>query len=327
MTADSPPRVAPEPEVAILLALYRSEAFLPEQLASYAAQSHRNWRLIASDDTPDGPFPPSRAALDALRLAVPERPVELRAGPGQGFAANFLSLLQAVPPDLPYAALSDHDDVWFSDRLARGVAALAAAGAEAPGVPLLYCARTEICDADLTPRGPSPEFHRPPDFRNALVQSIGGGNTMMLNRAALDLAAAAAEEARAAGGPVVHDWWLYQIITGCGGRVIRDNQPVLFYRQHSGNIIGANRSLPARLFRFATVLGGRFRRWNAQNQVTLAASAHRFTPAARAVLADFAAARRGWPLARLHALRASGVYRQGRLGTLALYLACLGGRM
>ena len=32
-----------------------------------------------------------------------------------------------------------------------------------------------------------PLFERAPDFRNALVQSIAGGNTMVFNRAARDL--------------------------------------------------------------------------------------------------------------------------------------------
>ncbi len=305
------------PEVTILLAAHRSEAHLGEQLASFAAQTHRAWRLVVSDDAPT---PASAAILDAFARAHPGR-VERVAGPGRGFAANFLSLLARAPADAPVAALSDHDDVWLPERLARAVAALEAVPA---GRPALYCAATLVCDARLRPLGPSPAFPRPPSFGNALVQSLGGGNTMALNRAGLDLAAAAAREA----GPVVaHDWWLYQIVSGAGGAVLRDPEPVLLYRQHGGNLFGANRSVPARLGRLLGLLGGRLRGWNEVNLAALARSAHRFTPEAQAQLQAFAAARGRGFRARARALRASGAHRQGGGDDLALRLACLLGRL
>ena len=318
------------PQIAVLLALFRSERFLDAQLASLAAQSHENWQLITSDDSPGGRFAASEAALDALQRAQPGQKITRRIGAGRGFAANFLSLLQAVPQDCTYAALSDHDDVWLEDRLARGLALLQAAEATAPSLPLLYCAPTLICDEDLRVIGRSSRFRRPASFRNALVQSIGGGNTMMLNRAALDLVQAAAAGALAAdpSGPVAHDWWLYQIVTGCGGQVVRDTNPVLYYRQHSANAIGANQALKARLARIGAILAGRFRRWNRQNLAVLSASEARFLPQARQDLAFYAEAVRGpGLLKRLHSLRRSGVYRQSWRGTAALFLACVLGRM
>jgi glycosyltransferase involved in cell wall biosynthesis len=301
------------PEVCILLAVYRGEPHLQEQLDSYIAQSHSNWSLVVSDD---GTGDASAAILTAFQAGLPDHDITIRSGPARGFARNFLSLLQAAPPDVPYAALSDQDDVWFAQKLSRAVARLAALPADCPG---LYCAPTMVCDAALVPLGPSPDFTRAPDFRNALVQSIGGGNTMVLNRAALDLVAGAAGEA---SDPVAHDWWLYQLVTGCGGQVIRDSEPVLYYRQHGNNLIGANLSAWASLSRILDLLGGRFRRWNDTGLAALAGPAHRFTPGARAIMAGFSAAREGrvWP--RLKALRASGVYRQSSLGTLALYIAC-----
>jgi glycosyltransferase involved in cell wall biosynthesis len=321
----TPPLTPPpdtEPGVCILMGVYLGAAFLPAQLASIGAQSHRNWALIAADDSPhdDG-----GAGLIADFAAVhPDRAIACRPGARAGFARNFLTLLQAVPADMPFAALCDQDDVWFPDKLARAVAMLATLPGDEPA---LYCARTVICDEDLHQIGLSPQFARPPDFRNALVQSIGGGNTMVLNRAAIDLAAAAAAETAAIGDPVAHDWWLYQLVTGCGGRVLRDSQPALFYRQHGGNLIGANLSAMARASRLLALLGGRFRRWNDTGLAALGASRHRLTPQAQAILARFEAARSGPVWRRLRALRASGVFRQGRAGTAALWIACLVGRL
>jgi glycosyltransferase involved in cell wall biosynthesis len=301
------------------MGLYLGAPFLPDQLASIAAQSHRNWALIAADDSPrdDG----SAGLIADFAAAHPGHAISLRPGARAGFARNFLTLLQAVPAGMPYAALCDQDDVWFPDKLARAVAMLARVPGDEPAI---YCAATVICDEDLHRIGLSAPFARPPDFRNALVQSIGGGNTMVLNRAAIDLAAAAAAEAP---DPVAHDWWLYQLVTGCGGRVLRDPEPALYYRQHGDNLIGANLSAMARAARLLALLGGRFRRWNDTGLAALGASRHRLTPEAQTVLARFEAARRGPVRRRLRALAASGVYRQGRAGTAALWIACLIGRL
>ncbi|MGX9353383.1 glycosyltransferase (plasmid) [Shimia sp. W99] len=308
-----------EPEVVILLALYRSARHLRAQLDSYVEQSHATWRLIVSDDSPEDDG--SGAILEAFAKKHPERLMEMLIGPKQGFAQNFLSLLAAVPPNVPLVALSDQDDVWFPDKLARGAAALAEIP---PGVPALYCASSVVCEEDLTPLGPSDSFSRPATFHNALVQSIGGGNTMMLNRAALDLVVVAAREA---GEIVAHDWWLYQVITGCGGCVLRDPDPVLFYRQHAHNVIGANLSNKAQLERLRQLLKGRFKSWNRINMTALTRSEHHFSAEARRTLASYRAANQGPMWRRLMALRASGVYRQSRIGTLALYVACILGRL
>ena len=311
--------------ILVLLAMYRSApGWLAEQLDSIAAQQQADWALILSDD---GPTPDSAAVAAAFAVRHPGRVLDRRAGPGRGFAANFLSLLAAVPGGTARVALADHDDVWFPDKLARADAALAAVD---PAVPALYAAGTLVCAADLTPIAAVPPFPRPATFGNALVQSIGGGNTMMLNRAAIDLVRAAVPEAMAGEGIVAHDWWLYQVVTGAGGVVVRDPGPVLAYRQHGGNAVGANRSPRARAARLVGFVTGRFQRWNAVNVAALGRSAHRLTPAARAQLAAFAAARTLplWrPQARLAALRAAGVYRQSGLDDLALHIACLTGRL
>jgi hypothetical protein len=70
-----------------------------------------------------------------------------------------------------------------------------------------------VIEAGGAPIGFSPLFVRAPTFQNALVQNIGGGNTMVFNRAArLALRATRADVAL-----VSHDWWTYQVVTGIGG--------------------------------------------------------------------------------------------------------------
>ena len=305
---------APASSVTVLLALHQGAAHLDAQLASIRTQEGGTPAVVVSDDgsSDDGP---AIARRHGARL-IP--------GPRRGAAANFLHLLCSVGPGTRFASLSDQDDVWLPGKTARALAALAAVP---EGVPAVHCGRTSICDAEGTVLRRSVLHARPPSFRNALVQSLAGGNTMTLNRAALDLLQAASREAEAAGGIVVHDWWIYQIVSGAGGRMIYDPEPLLLYRQHGANAIGENTTAKALARRAAMVLGGRFRAWSETNIRALDASRHRLTEEARATLDGFAALRRAPARRRLALFRHLGLYRQTRVGDAALCLAVLLGRI
>jgi glycosyltransferase involved in cell wall biosynthesis len=315
-------RVQPGPavkdEICVLLALYNGAGYLRDQLNSFDSQSHKNWTLLVSDD---GSADAGPGIINSFALSHRPGQVRLVSGPRQGFVQNFFHLLRSAPGDASMVALSDQDDVWFPQKLTRAKAALDRVGKD---LPALYCARTTVCDATLTPTGESSRFQAPPSFQNALVQNLGGGNTMVLNRAALEIV----QHALAGSGDAVsHDWWLYQLMTGCGATVIYDPEPVLFYRQHRHNVSGANCSIKAKVKRLNDLMNGRFRRWNDLNQQALMRSANQFTSEARRSLMNYSQARSGRLISRLHHLYTSGVRRQDRLGTAALYAACLIGRL
>lgn len=305
-------------QVAVLMAVYNGAAYLQEQLDSLAAQTHPDWQLIASDDgSRDG----SAEILADFAQAWPHS--SIRQGPRQGGTANFMSLIgtmEDITPRGTLMAFSDQDDVWLPDRLARGVVALGGHTG-----PALYCSRTWITDERLESRRLSAPRPRPLGFRNALVQNVASGNTILLNAAAADLVRDAAPEALAQGGlPVVHDWWIYQLIAGAGGALVHDDMPTLLYRQHGVNEIGANDGTRARIKRIRMLLAGDMRAWNDVNIAVLGRSAARLTPQNRALLAGFAAARGRAPPVRLWQLRALGLYRQTRISTVALWVAaCL----
>lgn len=304
--------------VCVLLAHYNGATFLPEQLASLAAQSHRDWSLIISDDGSSDDW--LDVASGFAETGAPGR-TWLIAGPRQGYARNFLSLLKVAGPFVPFVAFCDQDDVWMENKLARAVAALKELPA---GRPALYCSRTIICDRNLCSQRVSPRFSLAPSFGNALVQNIGGGNTMVMNRAALDLVQ---DTLRHAKGIVSHDWWVYQLVSGAGGTVIFDQTPSLYYRQHGCNLVGANDTIWGSVSRLGKVFAGRYQRWNSANTAALMRARHWLTPEARKTLALFTDARSGAAPKRLRALRLSGVYRQTRRGSIALWLAALTKRL
>lgn len=306
----------PLPDVLILMATYNGGRFLADQLKSIGDQDHANWRLLISDDgSTDG----SRTAIADFIRSRPAGQVTLLEGPRQGAVANFRSLLRRAALQGSCLAFSDQDDVWDTDHLSRALSALQRLQA-----PLaVYGCRMRICDDRLKPTSLSPLPARPLGFRNALVQNVLSGNTMVMTPAAARLLQQAEPEA----GPIpVHDWWAYQLVTGAGGTAFLDPEPGIFYRQHESNVVGANRGLSALPARIQRHLRGTHRIWAHQNSAALAASALRLTPENRTILADFTKALEApWPY-RIALLRRSGVHHQRVRARAAFWLSVAMGR-
>ncbi len=303
--------------VTILMAVRNGAGFLPAQLRSIASQSHSAWRLWASDD---GSVDRSPEILSAF--AGHGHEVRLWPGPRKGAAANFLSLARRIEPESAgWVGFADQDDVWLPDRLSRGIGALRALPRHRPA---LYCSRSWIVDCALKDARLSPPRPHGPSFRNALLQNIAAGNTILLNPAAARLAAVAARRV----GPVpMHDWWLYQLITGVGGAVIHDDMPTILYRQHGQNVMGTGRGWRARAARLGLLGSGQYRVWNRQNLAALHAMRLWLTPENREILNRFDAACAGGPLRMQRAIRHLGLYRQSRAETAAMWCAAGLGRL
>jgi glycosyltransferase involved in cell wall biosynthesis len=294
--------------VAILMCTKNGAAFIDDQLKSIADQTHENWSLIVSDDgSDDGTV----AKLERFAEAHPQK-ITIRKGPRKGVCVNFLSLANDPSILADYFAFSDQDDVWEPDKIQRGLVWLASVPAD---VPAMYCGRTEVMASKE--QGHSPLFRRSPSFQNALVQSLAGGNTMVFNGTAKKVL-----EQAATTSVVLHDWWVYQLVTAAGGMVHYDPQPMVKYRQHAHNLIGSNLGWRTRFVRIRLMLKGRVRDWNNTNIAALRRlPPDLIIPRNREVLELFTKARSAPPLKRLYYLKRSGVYRQTLFGNIGLFAA------
>jgi glycosyltransferase involved in cell wall biosynthesis len=303
--------------IAILLATHDGERYLDAQLGSLAAQEAEHIDVYASDDaSTDGTV----AVLESWRSRWHKGRFEIVKGPGRGFAENFRMLMRLPQGATTHVGFCDQDDIWDTDKLTAAVGALEPAGTR----PALYCSRTRLIDSDgVRALGYSPYFRRPPHFRNAIVQSIAGGNTMLLNRAAFNLVA----EASRRTDFVSHDWWCYQLVSGAGGLVYYDPVAHIGYRQHNSNAVGNNLGLVAKARRLGMTLQGRFSRWNEINVRALESCADLLSEEARHTLTAFRKIREASPLQRLFMLRRAGIYRQTAFGDLSLSVAALLGKL
>lgn len=314
----TPVRAPDSSTVAILLCTFNGEAFLREQLASIAAQTHEHWSVWASDD---GSVDGTLATLARVQRTWPDGALVVRQGPARGLEANFASLIARSEIDAPFFAFCDQDDVWEPTKLERAVAWLTRAGA---GTPALYGSRTRLIDERGHPRGLSPRFSRPPSFRNAITQNIAGGNTMVFNAAARQLLMRAAD---AGCEPVTYDWWTYLLVAGAGGQVFYDPEPTVRYRQHGRNQVGANTDARDRVANAREALAGRLRRWNDVNLAALDRVRPLLTDDARAVIDTLRRARRRSFAGRVADVWRSGIERQTMAGTIGLWIAAAAGRL
>lgn len=308
----------PLPTVHVLLATYNGARHLPQQWASLEAQQGVEVVVHLGDDGSGDDTLAVLQRLEAARSGAVREVRWMHAPPRRDAGRSFMLLLAHALGDCPDAqwfAYCDQDDIWLPEKLAAAVEVLAPRTAAGP---VLYGGRTLSVDEDDREQGLSPLFVQPPCFRNAIVQNIMGGNTMVMNRAA------AALVAQSAGTQVVtHDWFTYQIVSGAGGFVHYDPRAFLRYRQHGANAIGSNLGWRALWNRFVRMLQGEFRTWNEVNGAVLSQRTPSLTSANAEVLRAFLQARTGaTPWGRLAWLRRSGAFRQPASQDLVLRVAC-----
>jgi glycosyltransferase involved in cell wall biosynthesis len=226
--------------IGILLCTYNGEEYLLDQLNSYLAQSYKNWHLYISDDNS------TDSTLNIINSWIVNNnlndKVTIFTGPGCGYAKNFMSLTANMQVKADLYFWSDQDDVWLPEKLEQ----ICKQFEQFQHIPVLYCGRSILVDDNNNKIGLSNLHNKfSPSFNNALVQCIGGGNTMAFNNLARNLIVIGSDY-----DILDHDWWSYLIVSGHGGKIIYDINPFIRYRQHANNISGRNNSFIALKKRF-----------------------------------------------------------------------------
>lgn len=227
---------SPFPCIEVLLPTYNGESFLPELLRSLLGQEGVQVVLSVRDDNS------SDATPEIVRLfAAKHGNMRYTIGPRLGVVGNVNALLESGEPYAPYFALADQDDVWYLEKL-RILHAAMRKMEETYGedVPLLVCSDARCVDACGTVLAPSflGQLGIPHgwgrDIREALVMSHALGCSCMGNAALRRWAA----PLPAAEHIFMHDWWLL-LVAACFGAVHCIRTPLLDYRQHTKNVLGA----------------------------------------------------------------------------------------
>lgn len=240
--------------ILILLPVYNGARFLPAQLDSILRQSYPHWQLICRDD---GSSDASPAIIADFQRRYPEKVFIVQDGDGNlGAAGSFARLMaQALARDEArgkaadctgsmkemaqptYVALADQDDVWHEEKLALTLQAMRAGEARRPDMPMLVHTDLQVTDEHgslLSPSLMSFQGLRPArrDFESQVAISTVTGCTTLINMPLLRAALPVPPEA------IMHDWWL-SLVASAFGELVFVDQPLVAYRQHSNNTIGA----------------------------------------------------------------------------------------
>lgn len=228
--------------ISVALCTHNGARFIAEQVRSICLQTLPPMEIVLSDDaSTDGCVEVAQAALEACLHERPGLSIELRVirnAPALRVTKNFEQAVSACRGEL--VALSDQDDVWHPERLAR----MAAEFERRPDLLLLHT-DARLVDGDRKDLGQS-LFHalevRPFElewihagraFDVFLRRNLVTGATTVFRRSLLDQALLFPTE-------WLHDEWL-AIVASAIGRVDVLEDELIEYRQHESNQIGARR--------------------------------------------------------------------------------------
>jgi Glycosyl transferase family 2 len=219
----------------VALCTYNGARHVGEQLASFAAQTRPPGELVVCDDrsTDETVRVVEEFAASAsfpVRLFVNERNL--------GSTKNFGRAIELCECEL--IALSDQDDVWLPSKLER----LEDEFVRAPGALAVFSDAT-VADEELRPtgRGLWESVRISP---GELVRVGAGRGVGDLLRGSTVTGATLAFRARLrelalpvpTDLPLIHDAWL-ALLAACAGGVRPVAEPLVLYRQHGAQQVGA----------------------------------------------------------------------------------------
>jgi glycosyltransferase involved in cell wall biosynthesis len=215
--------------IQILLSTYQGELFLPQQLESLQQQTKKKISLLARDD---GSSDQTKRILEQHNIPTLNDTLgNLR--PAQSFA----QLLQASHAN--YVLCCDQDDIWQPQKLEQMQQKMQQLETSlGKQTPILLHHDLEVVTQDLETIAPSLWAWRGLDVQigaglhRLLLQNVVTGCAMMANRALLEQALPIPPEA------VMHDWWL-ALVAAAFGHIEAMPQPLVRYRQHGQNSLGA----------------------------------------------------------------------------------------
>ena len=296
-------------QVQILLSTWNGEAWLAELLTSLTRQSFADWELLIRDDGSQDQT--NKIILEWQR----EYPYHLGKfiidGEHLGSAQSFSRLVEQSTA--PYLMFCDQDDIWFPEKIEFSLAALQNLEAEfGEAKPLLV--HTDLAVVNEQRELTASSFWDLHSFdldqrkQAYLLTNIVSGCASILNRVAAEKTFPVPEQA------IQHDRWL-ALVCAWFGRIYALPQPLLFYRQHGNNQIGAD--LPALP---SSEIAVRVNAWSRQAEAFLERHGDQLSQADYRLVAALASLQylTGWE--RRRQIVQHRLFKQGILANLALLL-------
>ena len=214
----------------ILLATYNGAKYIGEMLNSLDTQTRQDFKCYIHDDGS------TDNTLTIIQEYIKDKDNYelLQFDSKKGAKNNFMEMLKRV--DAEYYMFADQDDVWLETKVERLIGEMEKAESNTPVA--IHC-DMYVTDDNLNIISNSFIRYIGRDiYRNSLSQLLidnpAAGTTMIINRALRDKAL----EYNDIDDIPMHDQWIMCVAAATGiVRVI--DEPLVYYRQHSSNVMGA----------------------------------------------------------------------------------------
>ncbi|WP_379964996.1 glycosyltransferase family 2 protein [Epilithonimonas sp. UC225_85] len=220
--------------IAILLSTYNGELYLEEQIDSIINQDYKNWDLYVRDDgSKDSTIEIIRnysKQYDNINFLEDDY--------NKGAALSFMYLLHKVESD--YYMFCDQDDVWLENKISS-VYNLLKKNTTEKNQPILIFSDAKVVDQNLKiidnsfwkyNKTPPALMLDCPDYIS--VFNCAPGCTMIFNKE-LKLSLYDNDDKL-----IMHDWYI-MIKALKNGIVKYIDMPLMLYRQHQSNVLGASK--------------------------------------------------------------------------------------
>ncbi len=216
----------------ILLPLYNGERYLSQQLDSIFGQSYKNWRLLVRDD---GSTDNSVAIIKEYISKYPKKIVLIEDQYGNKGTTGCINIILGYVCS-GYFMFCDQDDIWEPNKIEVTMKEMNKLEIQFPGKPLLVC--SDACCIDGNGNTICSSFFSSQKFIDAtdnvhklLALNVVQGSTELMNKKAKEVI-------YPIPNGLYHDWWTAVNVVFYG-KVYYIHQPLMRYRQHNSNVVGA----------------------------------------------------------------------------------------
>ena len=222
--------------ITIIMAVYNGQEYIREQLESLKDQTYTEWRLViradrSSDKTAEIVKKFSDEVEQEVIFKVNEKP--------SGSAKNNFALLINDAKESDYVMFCDQDDIWKKDKIEITFNKMKQAEERyGRDFPLLVHGDVEVIDENGNINADSmfemSHINADSKLPQILIQNHVTGCTMMCNKKLI----AGISEYASSEYIIMHDY-LSALYASVFGKIEVIKKPLLSYRQHSGNSVGA----------------------------------------------------------------------------------------
>lgn len=241
------------PKVAVLLAAYNGEKYIKEQIKSIANQVNVDiFTYISIDISNDRTLEICKELKDTYKNIFIINEGKERFGSA---GKNFYYLIKNVDfKEFDYIAFSDQDDIWKPSKIIRGIQILEKENASG------YSSDVECFWDDFSRKNKIVKKSYPQRKYDFYFEPAGPGCTYILDHALAD--AIKKNILQSPKLPFHHDWFIYAFARSNSYKWHIDNAPLILYRQHSKNQVGANIGLVQKIKRIKILKDKKFKKYH-----------------------------------------------------------------